>query len=384
MKTKTTIAAFFLAAGIFAQNKPSIAVLNIDSKGVINDAQEMGYLFRLEMEKTGVYNVMDKYEVNDVLAKNKVDLSNCYSKSCLTEAGKLLNVDKMLGGSVERLGEKIVISLRLIDVKTGSIEKTEATEYLNLPEVQKMVAISVKKMVGQEPDPNMVKLLIDYDVPIESPKNTLKLNGPRMGFATTVGPAFEILTGDDKSKGQFGMFPATFQFGWQQEFQYISAGNFQALVENFFMVSGLESSRFIPSYSPMLGFRFGKGAWEFGFGPTFRLVQKANGFYDTQGYIGKEGEWHMEDEWSNAVGKKDSTWKSNNKELVSKNPYSSETRIDSRGDFALSTGLIIAVGKTFRSGYLNIPVNAFIAPRKDGTTIGLTVGFNIQKKKKIE
>jgi len=384
MKTKTTIATILLAAGMIAQNKPTIAVLNIDSKGTINDAQEMGYLVRLEMEKTGVYNVMDKYEVNDVLSKNNLDITNCYSKTCLTDAGKLLNVDKMLGGSVERLGEKIVISLRLIDVKSGNIEKTQATEYLNLPEIQKMVAISVKKMVGQEPDPNMVKLLIDYDVPIESPKNTLKLNGPRMGFATTVGPAFDVLTGDDKSKGQFGMFPATFQFGWQQEFQYISAGNFQALVENFFMISGLESSRFIPSYSPMLGFRFGKGAWEFGFGPTFRLVQKANGFYDKQGYIGEKNEWHLEDKWSTAIGKKDSTWKASNKELVSKNPYSSETRIDSRGDIALSTGLIIAVGKTFRSGYLNIPVNAFIAPRKDGTTIGLTVGFNIQKKKKIE
>lgn len=384
MKTKTTIAAILLAAGMMAQNKPTIAVLNIDSKGTINDAQEMGYLVRLEMEKTGVYNVMDKYEVNDVLSKNNLDITNCYSKTCLTDAGKLLNVDKMLGGSVERLGEKIVISLRLIDVKSGNIEKTEATEYLNLPEVQKMVAISVKKMVGQEPDPNMVKLLIDYDVPIESPKNTLRLNGPRMGFATTIGPAFDILTGDNKDKGQFGMFPATFQFGWQQEFQYISAGNFQALVENFFMISGLESSRFIPSYSPMLGFRFGKGAWEFGFGPTFRLVQKANGFYDKQGYIGEKNEWHLDNEWSTEIGKKDSTWKANNKELVSKNPYSREARIDSRGDIALSTGLIIAVGKTFRSGYLNIPVNAFIAPRKDGTTIGVTVGFNIQKKKKIE
>ena len=202
MKTKTTIAAILLAAGMMAQNKPTIAVLNIDSKGTINDAQEMGYLVRLEMEKTGVYNVMDKYEVNDVLSKNNLDITNCYSKTCLTDAGKLLNVDKMLGGSVERLGEKIVISLRLIDVKSGNIEKTEATEYLNLPEVQKMVAISVKKMVGQEPDPNMVKLLIDYDVPIESPKNTLRLNGPRMGFATTIGPAFDILTGDNKDKGQ--------------------------------------------------------------------------------------------------------------------------------------------------------------------------------------
>ncbi len=375
MKTKITIAAILLVTGLFAQNKKSIAVLNIDTKGVINDAQEMGYLVRLELEKTGTYSVMDKYEVNDVIQANKIDLNSCYSKTCLTATGKLLKTDKMLTGSVERFGEKIVISLRIIDVATGTVEKSEATEYLNLPEIQKMVSISVKKIVGEEPDPLMVKLLVDYDVPIESPKNTLRLNGPRMGFATTVGKAYDIITGSDKTKGQFDMFPATFQFGWQQEFQYINSGNFQALVENIFLVSGLESGRFIPSYSPMLGFRFGKGAWEFGFGPNFRLVRKANGFYDAQNYMkGGAGQWYLSNQY-----RPDSTTNA-----PSLNPYQTETRLDSRGDISLSTGLIIAVGKTFRSGYLNIPVNVYIAPRKDGTTIGIVCGFNIQKKKRVE
>jgi hypothetical protein len=369
MKTITTIAALLLTVGIFAQTKPTIAVLNIDSKGILNDAQETGYLVRLELEKTQAYSVMDKYEVADVVKANKIDLFNCYSKTCIVETGKLLKVEKMLSGSVERFGEKIVISLRIIDVATGAVEKQNSTEYLNLPELQKMIGISVKKIVGIEPDPMMTKLLIDYEVPVESPKNTLRLNGPRMGFAATVGDAYGIITGTDRSKGEFGMFPATFQFGWQQEFQYISAGNFQALVENFVMVSGLESSRFIPSYSPMLGFRFGKGAWEFGFGPTFRLVRKAEGYYDSN------HAWHLKNDWSSY----DST---SHTYLANPNPI--ETRLDSRGDIALSTGLVIAVGKTFRSGYLNIPVNVFVAPRKDGTTIGATIGFNIQKKKRVE
>lgn len=375
MKTKSTIAAILLTASLIAQNKPSIAVLNIDSKGIVNNSEEMGYLTRLELEKTKTYNVLDIYEVKEITAANKIDVSNCYSKSCLIETGKLLKVEKMLSGNVERFGEKIVISLRLIDVESGKIEKTESTEYLNLPEIQKMVAISVKKIVGLDPDPEMVKLLIDYDIPVESPKNTLRLNGPRMGFATTVGDAYYILTGTDKSKGEFGMFPATFQFGWQQEFQYISAGSFQALVENFFMISGLESGRFIPSYSPMLGFRFGKGAWEFGFGPNFRLVKKANGFYDTDNKMGKgEDHWFLSKEWN----VKDTSGR------PIENPYITESRLDSRGDIQLSTGLVIAVGRTFKSGYLNIPVNIFVAPRTDGTTIGATVGFNIQKKKKYQ
>lgn len=372
MKTKITILALALTAQLFAQ-KPTIAVLNIDSKGMVNNSEEMGFLTRLELEKTGAFAIMDKYEVAEVTSTHSININTCFSKSCLTDVGKLLKVNKMLSGSVERLGEKIVITLRIIDVNSGTVEKTDATEYLNLPEVQKMIAISVKKMVGQEPDPTMVKLLIDYDVPVESPKNTLKLNGPRMGFGTTIGKNYEILTGDNKQAGEFAMFPASFQFGWQQEFQYISAGSFQALIENLFTISGLESSRFIPAYSPLLGFRFGKG-WEFGFGPNFRLIKKANGFYDKDNILGKgSNAWYLENQWPT-----DSAFRN------TPNPYNIESRIDSRGDIALSTGLVIAVGKTFRSGYLNIPVNIYVAPRKDGTTFGVMCGFNIQKKNKTE
>jgi hypothetical protein len=389
MKTKMIIAAMLFTANIFAQTKQSVAVLNIDSKGIVNNSEEMGYLVRLELEKTGVYSVLDKYEVKEIAAANKIDLASCFSKSCLTETGKLLKVDKMLSGNVERFGEKIVISLRLIDVESGKVEKNESTEYLNLPEIQKMVGISVKKLLGQEPDPNMVKLLIDYDVPVESPKNTLKLNGPRFGFSHTLGAAGKILTESDPKKGGFDMFPATFQFGWQQEFQYISAGNFQALVENIFLIGGLESGKFIPSYTPLLGFRFGKGtgAWEFGFGPSFRIIKTAKGFYDS-GYgddndllmSSREedrGKFYMNSDFNNLP---DSIRKTYNYQ----NPYSSIERLDSRGNFKLDAGLVIAVGRTFHSGYLNIPVNAYIAPRKSGTTVGVLVGFNIQKKKKYQ
>ncbi len=389
MKTKSIIAAILFATNIIAQTKPSIAVLNIDSKGIVNNSEEMGYLVRLELEKTGVYTVLDKYEVKEITAANKVDLNNCYSKSCLIETGKLLKVDKMLSGNIERFGEKIVISLRLLEVETGKVEKTESTEYLNLPEIQKMVAISVKKLVGQEPDPNMVKLLIDYDIPIESPKNTLKLNGPRMGFSHTLGDAGKILTESDPKNGGFNMYPVTFQFGWQQEFQYISAGSFQALVENIFLIGGLESGKFIPSYTPLLGFRFGKGqgAWEFGFGPTFRVIKTAKGFYDS-GY-GDNGDLLMSDKQADKnkfyLSEDFNTLPDSVRRTFNySNPYSTVERLDNRGNLKIDAGLVIAVGRTFHSGYLNIPVNVYVAPRKSGTTIGMMVGFNIQKKKKYQ
>ena len=378
MKNNLTIIAALFTATLFAQTpqpKPTIAVLSIDSKGIIHNSETMGYMVRLELEKTGVYSVLDRYEVADAIAKNNIKPAECLSKSCLVEAGKTLGADKMLSGSAERFAEKIVITLRLIDVKSGAVEKSDATEYLNLqPEAQKMVRISVAKLLGLPTDQNLVNLLVDYDVPIQSPKTTMQLNGPRMGASYTMGDASERMMAPAKSGG-YDMYPLNFQFGWQKEFQYLSAGNFQALVENIFMIGGLESGRFIPSYSLINGFRMGKAGWEFGFGPTFRIVKKSSGYYD------ESGQWHLERDWNqtttDTVGGFPTT-------VPLANPNEIITRLDSRGTPTLSTGLLLAVGRTFHSGYLNIPVNVYFSPRKEGTFVGFSFGFNIQKKRRIE
>ncbi len=355
-----------------SQRKITAAVLGIDSKGVIQDAESVGYMVRLELEKANVYNVMDKYDVAEAVKKNNIDLKTCFGKSCVVAAGQVLNTEKMITGSVERFGEKIVISLKVIDVKSEAVEKQDATEYLNLqPELQRMIAISVQKLMGITPDQNLVRLLVNYDAPIESPKTQLSLNGPRMGFSMATGDAATVLTSPE-SVGGYNMYPATFQFGWQKEWQYLSAGDFQALVEFIPMIGGLESGKFIPSVTFLNGFRMGDKGWEFAFGPSFRVVKKAEGFWG-DGLNGTEdGQWYLSDEWYSLPNGSQ------------KNPYSRTKRLDSRGNLTLSTSLFFGVGKTFRSGYLNIPVNVYVLPRKEGTVVGASFGFNLYRKPKVQ
>ena len=95
----------------------------------------------------------------DITAKNNLNISGCYGKNCLVEAAKAMNVEKVLTGSVERFGEKIIIVLRIIDVKNSIIEKIDITEYQNVPtEIQHMVEISVKKVLGMENDVQLKSL----------------------------------------------------------------------------------------------------------------------------------------------------------------------------------------------------------------------------------
>lgn len=351
---------FFLTQAIvgFSQTKVSIAVIGIDTKGMKLDNASMGNLVRLELEKTNQYEVLDKYDVTNLLSKKGIDPDKCFGKIMLIEAGKSLGVQKILTGSVEKFGEKIIFVMRMIDVRTEKIENTNVMEYLNLEDqIQTMAKISVNNIVGIANDNLVVDLLIDYDNLVSSPKTTVRLNGPRMGVSLFLGNTAKRLSAS-KDEGGYNMYPVSSVFGYQYEFQYLSAGDFQALVETVGAFSGLESGNFIPSLSLMNGFRFNKNGWEFALGPIFRFARMAEGYYD------ESDKWHLAAEMP--VGSN----------------YLLENSIDSRGNVKLTTSLIVGFGKTFRSGYLNIPINIYFIPKKEGSAVGINFGFNIAKKQK--
>ncbi|UCH14034.1 MAG: hypothetical protein JSV22_13145 [Bacteroidales bacterium] len=368
------IAWFYIMAGTGnGQTPKTIAVLNIDTKDLELDPVAMGNLVRLELEKTKVYNVMDKYEVAYIVEKEGLDISNCYGKTCLLEIAKSLEVDKLITGYAERFGDKIIVNLRLIDVKSSQMEKSDVTEYQNIQEeIQIMIEISIKKLLGLEIDPNLVNLLVNYEDPIISTRTNLKLNGPRMGIAYITGDKAERIMAP-KSQGGFDGYPYLSQIGYQYEIQYLSAGNFQALVEFLFMFSGLEQKFFNPNIVFMNGFRVGKSGWEVAFGPSVSLRQTAKGFYDEQLLMGGEiGEWYLEKKWLERFGSRET------------NPYEIQELLDNRGDIVIQTGWVWAIGRTFKSGYLNIPVNAYVSPDKEGWYIGLSIGFNVSRTRRIQ
>jgi hypothetical protein len=364
---------FTMAGASNGQDTKTIAVLNIDTKNMDLDPTSMGNLVRLELEKTKVYSVMDKYEAEYIIQKEGLDISNCYGKSCLLEAAKILKVDKLLAGYAERFGDKIVINLRLIDVEASQVEKSDITEYQNIPEeIQIMTEISVKKLLGLDVDPNLVNLLVNYEDPIISTRTNLKLNGPRMGVAYITGDIAERLMAP-ADEGGFDGYPILSQFGYQYEIQYLSAGNFQALVEFLGVFSGLEQKLFNPIIVFMNGFRMGRSGWEVAFGPSISLRRTANGFYDKYAILGgDENQWYLEEEWIQTFGP------------GIPNEYKIKELLDSRGNVVIGTGWIWAIGRTFKSGYLNIPVNAYVSPDKEGWYVGLSIGFNVSRTRRLQ
>lgn len=358
---------FFIYGNMKAQTpapKVTAAVLNVDTRNMGMEPDQMGNLLRLELEKLDTFNVLDRYDVAYLVDKNKLQLNNCYGKICLVEVGKALNVEKVLSGSVERYGDMVVFTLRLVDVKKETVERTEVTEFLNLPnETQTMANLALRRLfrlpLNEQVEHQFIKPANYVDNTAAPQVDRLRLDGPRWGATVFTGQTASIL-GQERAQGGFNAYPVMFQFGYQFERQYLTSGNFQALVEFVPMLTGLEQGLFVPSATFLNGLRSNKGGWEFAFGPTFSVVTTSEGFYEN-------GEWHRKGEWNDSLFTA---------------PAVFERRLDSRGAATLHPGFIFAVGKTMRFGNLNIPVNAYFVPSNDGARYGLSLGYNLRNRKR--
>ena len=360
------IACFLIipTPSVFCQNAPNerdrIAVLGIDAKGfpAIEPAQ-MANIVRTELDRIGKFEVIDRYDVDYLLKNSDLKADNCFGKECLVDVGKKIRADKMLSGSVELYGERIYVNLRLIDVGSATIERTKVVEFLNLRgQLPVMVGLTLQKMFDQTVDNETFTKLtkkFDYENMVNNPEqDRLNLSGPRMGFTYFTGESASILQARESSGG-FNANPLMFQFGYQFEVQYLNQGSFQALFEFIPLITGLDQGKFLPSISILNGMRSNVSGWELAFGPVFYMTNRSKGFRNIA-----TNAWQMA-------------------EPTPLTGWEVESRFDSRGEATFDTGFVFAVGKSFKSGKLNIPVNAFFIPRRDGHRFGVSVGFNAKR-----
>lgn len=111
--------------------------------------------------------------------------------------------------------------------------------------------------------------------------------------------------------------PLISQFGWQVERAFYTASDGLAAVSEWVvLLGGLEQDMAIPSLTWLVGMRTASGA-EFGLGPNLTPA---------------------------------------------------------------GTGLALAAGVTFRSGFVNVPFNVAVVPSKAGTRVSILTGFNIRRR----
>jgi TolB-like protein len=354
----------------FNAQSQSAAVVSVYTQSAKISPEMAESVLRLEMTKTEKFNVIDKLDMIETLEENEIDLTNCFGKKCLLRVGKSAEVDKVITGSIENLGKKIVVTVKILDIATESYDKVAIEEFISLDsEIQSMVKIVVNKALGIENNQEILNTLVYFNQPPISPTTYLKNNGPRMGLSYVIGNTAKILSAS-KADGGLGInSPVVMsQIGYQFEGSYLSAGDFQALLEGLIFITGVEKGLFSPSLALLNGFRSSKNGWEFGFGPTFRISSTAEGWYRPDA----NGEYDVIDDWNYRA---EGGW------TADENPvFEYRTDFSGYSNPRIKTGWVWALGRTFHSGYLNIPINLFYSSGSEGGYLGLSMGFNIAKK----
>lgn len=365
---QSTLLFTALALGSFAQaqteSKKTLAVLDFDVRNYPVDAQQLIDKATIELIRINKFEIIDKYDIEYISKRDKVDLKGCYSKICLEDIGKRLECDFLLTGSYDVLGDRVAVTVRLYDVAKGSFTESASRVYLNIPQQNlTMMEVAVKDLLAVPNDENLIKKLTiseEYESALNNPETAvINNNGPRLGVTGVFGPSQKILMADPKTGGFGYSLPALTSFGYQFEQVFVNSGDFQALFEFIPLIAGLEYGRVIPSANVLMGMRNSRTGWEFAVGPNFTTTVTAEGYLEGSNFIlnGSAG--------YNPMGK----------DVI--------TRLDSRGDLTVSTGLVLGFGKTFKSGKMNFPINVFVVTpgRGDSWRVGTSVGFNIVRKK---
>ncbi len=117
--------------------KLNFAIADLRAENVsAGDAAVMADLLRSELVKTNAFNVIEKQNMDKVLAEHAFQQTGCSSEECAVKLGKLLNVQRMAVGSFGKLLDSYFLNVRVVDIETGQVALADSAEGRTVSELK--------------------------------------------------------------------------------------------------------------------------------------------------------------------------------------------------------------------------------------------------------
>ena len=180
--------------------KLRIAVIDLNHTGGLSQEEAVTLTNRLRSRLviTNAFVVLERGQMEVILKEQGFQNTGCTTTECAVEMGKLLNVQRIVSGSIGQVGKIYTVDISLIDIRTAKIEESfifdHSGEIGGLVKMMEIVANDIaNRVTGQKPATEVVKT---GSVVIESdPKkaevyldNNLIGNAPVSLKEVTVGP----------------------------------------------------------------------------------------------------------------------------------------------------------------------------------------------------
>ena len=171
MKRFIIVILILINSSLFSLDKPVIAVPTIGGIEVPPFLAEVCRdLIESALIKTNKFSVINYTNIEEILAAQSFSLSGCVDDSCAVEIGKLLAAESIIVGTLSKVGEKMLLSIRLVGVSTGKGIRAEVITIDSVDDLQKKCFVAAYNLAG-------LKYISGSDSPITE-KGSLYVEAP--------------------------------------------------------------------------------------------------------------------------------------------------------------------------------------------------------------
>ncbi|OGF51001.1 MAG: hypothetical protein A2044_04750 [Candidatus Firestonebacteria bacterium GWA2_43_8] len=97
-----------------------IAVMEFKEKNISKEkADTVADFIRTQLSNNSNLIIVERNNMDSILKEQMFQKTGCTEADCAVELGKILNVEKIIVGSVSMLDKKIYINIRLVDIETA-------------------------------------------------------------------------------------------------------------------------------------------------------------------------------------------------------------------------------------------------------------------------
>lgn len=141
----------------FSKDEPMrLAIMDLQAQGVsAQTAATVSDILRTELVNTGLFTIIERKEMGNILKEQSFQLSGCSDTECAVQIGKLLSARKIMVGTVSKLGNAYIINARIVDVEKGVADFAENTKVSSESDLDTGCATFAMKLAerisGQKP-----------------------------------------------------------------------------------------------------------------------------------------------------------------------------------------------------------------------------------------
>jgi TolB-like protein len=128
--------------------RSTLAVAAFDPQNVsAGDAAVIADMFRAELVKQGRFDIIEKVNMDKILAEQAFQQSGCTTAECAVKLGKILNVRYLIVGSFGKLMDQYVLNIRMVETESAKVIYSDAVGELSTQRaVQKAIAAMTTRL----------------------------------------------------------------------------------------------------------------------------------------------------------------------------------------------------------------------------------------------